>query len=76
MPRSLDEIFQLAMELPIGQRAELASSLLNSLDQEDEDVDEAWKAEIKRRLDEIDSGTIELIPMDVVLAKMKARLER
>jgi putative addiction module component (TIGR02574 family) len=30
------------------------------------DVEAAWSAEIKRRLAEIDSGTVELIPWDDV----------
>ena len=37
------------------------------------EVDAAWGEEIKRRLDEIDSGKVEMIPGEVVLAEMEAR---
>jgi putative addiction module component (TIGR02574 family) len=44
-------------------RAALAARLLESLDSEiDEDAEEAWDAEIARRLDEIDSGRVKMIP--------------
>jgi putative addiction module component (TIGR02574 family) len=39
------------------------------------DVESAWDAEIKRRLDEIDSGAVKMIPGDEVLARMDARLK-
>ena len=34
------------------------------------DVEAAWSAEIKRRLVEIDAGTVELIPWDDILAEL------
>ncbi len=36
----------------------------------------AWEDEIKRRLDEIDSGEVKMIPGDEVLARMDARLKK
>lgn len=46
-----------ALELSEADRAELASRLLDSLDQEcDDDAEESWNAEIRSRLDEIDAG--------------------
>ncbi|MCP4379043.1 MAG: addiction module protein, partial [bacterium] len=42
-----------------SDRAELAAWLIESLDAEvDHDVDATWDAEIKRRIDELDSGTV------------------
>jgi putative addiction module component (TIGR02574 family) len=38
------------------------------------EVESAWGAEIKRRLDEIDSGAVEMIPGDEVMARMLDRL--
>ena len=40
------------------------------------DVDAAWSAEIKRRLVEIDAGTVELIPWDDVRAELFVESER
>src|SRR6266576_841292 len=51
-----------ALGLPTEARAELADSLLESLDTEvDEGVEEAWRQEIQQRLGDIDSGAVELI---------------
>ena len=41
----------------------LAGSLLDSLDHEvDEDAEAAWQVEIERRLKELDSGKVKLVP--------------
>jgi putative addiction module component (TIGR02574 family) len=40
------------------------------------DVEAAWSAEIKRRLVEIDAGTVELIPWDDVRAELFVESER
>src|SRR5215469_18738600 len=49
-------------------RAEIADSLLESLDSgpPDEGVEAAWAEEIKRRMDDIDSGKVQLIPSEEV----------
>lgn len=79
MEHSYEEVHQLAHALPEQERIRLANSLYDSIgtaeDQESEaDVSAAWDAEIKRRLDEIDSGAVEMIPLEDVLARMDARL--
>jgi putative addiction module component (TIGR02574 family) len=52
-----------ALELEDTDRAELAALLISSLDPHiDHDVEAAWDAEIKRRLDQIDSGEVTTIP--------------
>ena len=38
------------------------------------EIEAAWDGEIKRRLDEIDSGAVEMIPAERVQARMIARL--
>jgi putative addiction module component (TIGR02574 family) len=47
-----------ALELPEHERAEMATRLLESLDQhqEDEAVDEAWAREIELRCAAVDAG--------------------
>ena len=40
------------------------------------DVEAAWSAEIKRRLVEIDAGTVELFPWDDVRAELFGESER
>lgn len=79
MPRSLEEVLQLAYELPEDQRILLANELWESVASEEEgaseaEIEEAWNSEIKRRLDEIDSGAVEMIPGEQVRAEMIASL--
>ena len=40
----------------------------------DEEIDAAWKAEVERRVAEIDSGAVEMLPLEDVLARMDARI--
>ena len=75
MPRSFEEVRQIANELPEDQRILLANSLWESIvPAEDEasgcDVAAAWDDEIKRRLTEIDSGAVDLIPWEQLRAEM------
>jgi putative addiction module component (TIGR02574 family) len=44
-----------ALQLNVEDRAKMAAQLLASLDDQQEDVREAWAAEIKRRLAEADA---------------------
>ena len=53
---SAERILRDALALPESERAEIASRLIESLDQEpDVDVDEAWAAEIERRYAALDT---------------------
>ncbi len=67
MSRSPQEILEEALQLPPDQIDWLVESLLikESISADNEpqaDVEAAWDAEIKRRLDEIDSGAVEMHP--------------
>lgn len=60
-------ILEQVLHLPERDRVKLVEKLLESLGEQadalDDDVDsEAFRAEIKRRSDEIDNGTVELTP--------------
>ncbi|MCP5110246.1 MAG: addiction module protein [bacterium] len=77
MPREAAELLKDALSLPSEARAALADSLLESLDGEvDEDAEDAWRKEIRRRLHEIDSGAVELISWQDAERRLKARLQR
>ena len=61
------------LTLPADERAELASSLIDSLDSTcDEDVEAAWQAEIARRIERLRSGTAKTIPWEDVRKKAQA----
>ena len=57
------KVLEEALTLPPEDRAELAATLIDSLDEkEDEAVDEAWRREIQRRMREVESGVVKTIP--------------
>ncbi len=68
------ELLSAALMLPETERANLAGLLLRSLDPTpDPAADEAWAAEIQRRVQAIDRGEVDLIPWDDVMAAMRER---
>ena len=57
MTKSAENLLHEALQLPEGERAEIAAKLIQSLESESEEgVDAAWAAEIERRCAAIDSG--------------------
>ena len=62
-----------AMKLTSGERAAFAQLLLASLD-DDSDIEEAWAVEIERRMADVESGAIQVIPMPQALAQVRASL--
>jgi putative addiction module component (TIGR02574 family) len=75
---SFEEVEKLAQALPEDQRIRLANSLYESVAGEEHAseavIEAAWGDEIKRRIDEIDSGAVKMIPHEEVLARMDARI--
>jgi putative addiction module component (TIGR02574 family) len=57
-------------------RATIAGSLLESLNEAaaDEGVEAAWSEEIKLRIEEIDSGRVQMIPYEEVRRRLAVRL--
>lgn len=78
MPKEPAELFRDALSLPAEARAALIDSLLESLDdvQVDDDAEAAWRQEIYRRLQQIDSGAVRLIPWDDAQSRLWARIQR
>ncbi|MFY9842135.1 MAG: addiction module protein [Terriglobales bacterium] len=76
MSPDVSELLKKALALPPEARAALAGSLLASLDDEpaDEGVEAAWNEEIKRRIEEIDSGKVQMIPYEEVRRRLAALL--
>ena len=68
------ELLNLALTLSEIERANLAGSLLRSLDpSSDPTADQAWAAEIERRVQAIDRGEVNLRPWDEVMYAMRQR---
>lgn len=76
MTPQVSELLQKALELSTQERGLLAARLIDSLDDEPEEegVEAAWGEEIKRRVDDIQSGRVKTIPGEQVLGRLKARL--
>jgi len=76
MSRKAQKVLEEALTLPPPERADLAATLLDSLDeQEDEGVEEAWAREIERRIQEVESGAVKMIPWSEARRRLRARLD-
>ena len=67
-------VLESALALPETERAQIAASLILSLNEKtDEDTDAAWDAEIRRRLASIDDGDVKLVPWVNLMREMHER---
>ena len=72
---TLGELKQEAAKLSEAERAELALSIIESLDATaDSGVEEAWRLEIERRAGEVERGQVDLVPGDQVITQLRRRL--
>jgi putative addiction module component (TIGR02574 family) len=75
MSTNVTELFKQASELSESDRAELAALLLESLEVEaKEGVEDAWAAEVQRRIAELDAGAVKTVQWEEVKAKLLRRL--
>lgn len=76
MAPEVSDILKKALALPPEARAALVGSLLESLDEHPPDpaIEAAWSEEIKRRIEEVNSGKVQLIPYEEVRRRLMARL--
>jgi putative addiction module component (TIGR02574 family) len=64
-----------ALQLPPKARADSAGTLLYSLDtREEQNVEDAWAAEIERRVAAVDSGKVKLVPWDRARRRLRTRI--
>jgi putative addiction module component (TIGR02574 family) len=76
---TIEEILKQALELPPKERAKLAEDLLESLDDQDVDEDQAekaWSEEIRRRVDEIQSGAVKGVTWSEVQRRVRDTLNK
>ncbi len=69
------ELAARAQALPPEDRARPAEQLLASLEQAPAEVEAAWDAEIRRRVEEIESGQVALIPAEEAFAEVRRALK-
>jgi putative addiction module component (TIGR02574 family) len=76
----VSKLLEQALSLSVEEQELLADSLFSNLDREmnerlvDEGVDGAWAEEIKRRIDDIQSGKTKMVPYEEVRRRLAARL--
>ena len=65
-----------ALSLPVSERADLAGSLIESLDEtQDESVAAAWDEEVARRMADIDSGAVKPVSIEEARRRLLSALE-
>jgi putative addiction module component (TIGR02574 family) len=74
MGSKLEALEAEALQLTAGERAAFAKVLLASLD-EDAELEEAWASETERRISDIESGAVQVIPIADALAQVRAALK-
>ena len=75
MTQEAAELLKKALALPAPERADLASTLIDSLDATvDENVEAAWQEEIRQRIDDLRSGKVTAIPWEDVREKARTLL--
>ena len=67
------EIMDVVDSLPIDMKLELIDHLLESISPSRSETEEAWKDEVERRIDEVDSGKVKLIPLEEVRERLGKR---
>src|SRR5271157_491897 len=72
MSEEATALLKKALTLPVRERADLASSLIDSLDTTcDENVEAAWQEEIARRIETLRRGEATMIPWEEVRKKAR-----
>ncbi len=59
-----------AISLPVEERAMVVDSILRSLNPPDSDIDRKWVAIAKRRIAELRSGEVEVVPGEEVFSRI------
>jgi putative addiction module component (TIGR02574 family) len=67
------DLIEMAEALPIDEKAMLVDRLLDSMYPRREEINELWRIEVERRVDEVRSGKVQTIPGDKVLEEISNR---
>jgi putative addiction module component (TIGR02574 family) len=76
MSPEVSDLLKRALSLPVDERAALANTLLDSLDQAndqaDDSVEEAWNKEVVRRMKDLEAGRAVSVPWEELHQKLLA----
>ncbi len=73
MTKAEQKVVDEALSLPLEARVAVVEKLLSSLNAPTQkEIDDAWAEEAERRVAQIDSGEVELVPGEEVFARVRA----
>jgi putative addiction module component (TIGR02574 family) len=76
MSQESAELLKKALSLPVAERADLAGSLIESLDDtQDPSVEAAWDEEVARRMADIDSGKVQPVSLEDARRRLHSVIE-
>ncbi len=71
MNARVDHVLDEVLALPADERSAVAVALLDSLEDADSaSISDAWRAEVKRRRDELRSGVVRAVPWSEVKQRL------
>ena len=74
MTATTDRVTEEALSLPADIRLNLVEKLITSLNLPiDEDIDRLWAKEAERRVSQIETGEVRLVPGEEVFSKIRAK---
>jgi putative addiction module component (TIGR02574 family) len=77
MGTATDKILEEALLLPADQRASLVERLLQSLNLPTEaEINRLWAEEAERRVSQLESGKVDLVPGEQVFTRIRAKYQR
>jgi putative addiction module component (TIGR02574 family) len=72
-----EKLLRDVLALSKESRAELVEKILDSLNLgPDKDIDALWEEEIARRIEEVENGSVELIPEEQVIDEIWPRAKK
>lgn len=71
----VSDLIKRALALPTEQRAALANALLDSLEPNDESVQEAWDREVERRMEDLKAGRAVTVPWEELRRELLAKVD-
>ena len=74
MSSQLESVAAQALKLSTEERARLADRLITSIF-EDHEIESAWAGEVERRIEDIESGRVTLIPAAESIARARAAIK-
>lgn len=74
MSPEVSDLLKRALALPTEERAALANTLLDSLEASELSVQEAWDAEVARRIEDLKTGKAVTVPWDRLHRELLAML--